>query len=121
MRIFLTLWFVPLALFWGWYGLSANDTSFGVFLLTRQAHDMVFQIYANTLGVDPSVIPGMIAGACALDSLIVLAIAAFKWRSSWLPQTKALIAHYWTDETDEEFSAARRDQYVQSGRVHPAE
>jgi hypothetical protein len=101
--------------------LSANDVSFGVFILSKQAHDMVFQIYANTLGVDPSVIPGMIAGACALDSLIVLAIAAFKWRASWWPQTKEMVSHYWSDEVDEETIPDYAHQYGKSGRVHPAE
>lgn len=101
--------------------MSANDISFGVFILSKQAHEMVFQIYANTLGVDPSVIPGMIAGACAIDSLIVLAIAAFKWRSSWLPQTKAMISHYWSDDLEEETMLDRSHQYGKSGRVHPAE
>eukprot|EP01030_Chromulinospumella_sphaerica_P033920 gene33920-34866_t len=31
----------------GWYGLSYYDMSFGFFMLTRQTHDLVFQVYGN--------------------------------------------------------------------------
>ena len=88
MRLLLILWFVPLALFWGWYALSANDWNMGMLFFSREIHDKVFEIYGRTLGVDPALIPGMAAAACAFDSAIVLAIAAFRWRSSWGPQTR---------------------------------
>jgi len=114
-------------LFWGWYALSANDISFGFNILTRNVHDLVFQVYGNMLGMEPETIPGVVAAACAFDSAIVLGIAAIKWRSSWWPQTKATFLAYWGDESEEDryeelsqkpFSF---DEYSPSGRVHPAE
>jgi hypothetical protein len=121
LRILLTLWFLPLVLFWGWYGLSANDISFGIHMLSRDVHDLVFQLYANMLGLDARDIPGLMAGACALDSGVILGIAAFRWRSSWYPQTKErvtqMLEKYWHDDTSEDFIS----EDLQSGRVHPAE
>lgn len=121
MKIFLALWFFPLALFWGWYALSVNDISFGIHMLSRDVHDLVFAIYGNTLGIDPAKIPGMVAYACVFDSAIVLAIAAFRWRAMWYPQTKAAFNAYWHGDAREieaeEFSA----QYSRSGPAHPAE
>lgn len=81
MRALLLLWALPLVLFWGWYFLSLNDLNFGYVMLSRQLHDVVFQIYGDMLGVDPAIVPGMVAKACAFDSLIVLpAIWAFRRR-----------------------------------------
>lgn len=80
MRALLLLWALPLGLFWGWYFLSLNDLSFGYIMFSRQLHDLVFQIYGEILGVDPALIPGMVAKACVFDSLIVLAILAFRRR-----------------------------------------
>ncbi|MGB7286668.1 MAG: DUF6105 family protein [Salaquimonas sp.] len=121
MRIFLTLWFVPLALFWGWYALSANDISFGFHMLSRNVHDLVFEIYANMLGMEPESIPGVVAAACAFDTAIVMGIAAIKWRASWLPKAKETFRSYWGEDhmmdTDEEFTS----EYSSNGRVHPAE
>lgn len=88
MRYILILWFVPLALFWGWYGVSANNWHNGFFFLSRGFHDHMFNIYGSILGVDPSVVPAMIAGTFAFDSALLLAIAAFRWRADWYPQTK---------------------------------
>ena len=92
MRILLILWALPLALFWSWYGLSAYDLNLGTRLLSREVHDIVFQIYGRTIGVAPRDVPGMIAGACAFDTALVLAIASWQWRQSWLPQTRAFVA-----------------------------
>jgi len=80
MRALLLLWALPLGLFWGWYFLSLNDLNFGYVMFSRQLHDLVFQIYGEILGVDPAIIPGMVAKACVFDSLIVLAILAFRRR-----------------------------------------
>lgn len=135
MRILLTLWFLPLVVFWGWYGLSANDYNFGLVILSRPVHDLVFQIYGNMLGVDPTEIPAMVAGACAIDSAIVLAIAAFRWRASWFPRTKALFYRFWNDiEAEHDLSAgqgvgyhalapvmADEYPYARPVRVQPAE
>jgi hypothetical protein len=80
MRALLLLWALPLGLFWGWYFLSLNDLNFGYVMFSRQLHDLVFEIYGEMLGVDPAIIPGMVAKACVFDSLIVLAILAFRRR-----------------------------------------
>lgn len=121
MRILLTLWFLPLVIFWGWYALSYNDISFGFNILTRDVHDLVFQIYANILGVEKSALPGMIAGACAFDTALVMAIAAFRWRKSWWPQTykktREIFNAFWNDDLEEEY----RFKDSQSGPAHPAE
>ncbi len=86
-------------------------------MLSRQVHDLVFQIYGNMLGVEPAKIPAMVASACAFDSLLVMGIAAFRWRKHWLPQTKEIFSSYWNDDSGRETSAG----YSRSGPVHPAE
>lgn len=80
MRVLLALWFAPLVLFWGWFFLSLNDINFGYIMLSRQLHDVVFELYGEMLGIDPAIIPGMVAKACFFDSLIVLAIWGFRRR-----------------------------------------
>lgn len=87
MRYLLVMWAAPLVLFWGWYFLSYYDINFGYVMLSRQLHDLVFQLYGEMLGIDPAIIPGMIAKACLFDALIVLAIWAFRRRrtiASWI-------------------------------------
>jgi hypothetical protein len=84
MKWFLILWAGPVALLGAWYGLSYYDMSFGFFMLTRQTHDLVFQIYGNILGIPPADLPPLVARAIALDSLIVLAIVAFRRRKPLL-------------------------------------
>ena len=61
MRAILLLWAIPLTFFWTWYGLSANDISFGTIFFSRALHDAVFEIYGRTLGVPASAIPAMLA------------------------------------------------------------
>ncbi len=85
MKWFLILWAGPVALLGAWYGLSYYDMSFGFFMLTRQTHDLVFQIYGNILGIPPEDLPPLVARAIALDSLIVLAILIFRRRNRLLP------------------------------------
>lgn len=102
MRYILLLWFAPLAFFWGWYGLSAYDINMGMLFFSRDLHDAVFAIYGNTLGVAPDKIPPMIAGASIVDSAILGAIAAFRWRASWYPQSRDWLVdkytHYFAPE-----------------------
>jgi len=86
MRVILILWAIPIILFWGWYGLSANNLHFGVFFLERQFHDLMFNIYSNILGVPAEDIPGWFAWIFFIDTLIILAIAALRWYKHWLPQ-----------------------------------
>ncbi|WP_160004587.1 DUF6105 family protein [Rhizobium sp. 18055] len=80
MKWFLIFWAGPIVFLAGWYWLSYYDMSFGIFMLTRQAHDLTFQVYANVLGIPPEVIPPLVARAIAVDSLVVLAIMAFRKR-----------------------------------------
>ena len=80
MRYLLALWAAPLVLFWGWFFLSLNDINFGYVMLSRPLHDFVFELYGEMLGIDPAIIPGMVARACVFDSLLVAAIWAFRRR-----------------------------------------
>lgn len=80
MKVFLILWALPILLLGSWYGLSYYDMSFGIFMLTRQAHDLVFAVYGNALGLAPETIPPLVARAIVVDSLIVFAIIAFRRR-----------------------------------------
>jgi Family of unknown function (DUF6105) len=80
MKYVVAIWAAPLVLFWGWYFLSLNDINFGTVYLTRQLHELVFQLYGKILGVEPGSIPGMIAEACFFDTLLVIAIWAVRRR-----------------------------------------
>lgn len=82
MKWFLILWAGPVALLGAWYGLSYYDMSFGFFMLTRQTHDLVFQIYGNILGIPPEDLPPLVARAIAFDSLIVFSIVIFRRRKA---------------------------------------
>ena len=61
-----------MGIFWGWFFLSLNDINFGYVMLTRQVHDLVFQLYGEMLGIDPATIPPLVAKACILDTVILL-------------------------------------------------
>ena len=80
MRYLLWLWFTPLVLFWGWFGLSYNDVSFGFTFLSRDLHDLVFRIYGSLLGIDPSTIPWLFLKACIFDTVLIFCIVAFRKR-----------------------------------------
>ncbi|NTF07289.1 hypothetical protein G6L37_14165 [Agrobacterium rubi] len=82
MKWFLILWAGPVGFLAAWYFLSYYDISFGFFMLTRQTHDLVFQIYGNVLGIPPDTIPPLVARAIAVDSLIVFSILAFRKRKT---------------------------------------
>lgn len=80
MKWFLILWAGPIALLGSWYGLSYYDMSFGFFMLTRDAHDLVFQIYGHILGIPPEDLPPLVLRAIIVDSFLVLGIIAFRRR-----------------------------------------
>lgn len=95
MKWFLVFWAMPILLLGGWYGLSYNDMSFGIFMLTRQAHDLVFQVYGDILGIPPETIPPLVLRAIIVDSFIVLAIIAFRRRRkiiAWWQERRATAA-----------------------------
>ena len=77
MRWLLGFWGFPVIFLGGWYGLSYYDMNFGIFMLSREANDMVFRIYGEILGVPPEVIPPLVARAIVLDSFIVFGIYLF--------------------------------------------
>lgn len=91
MRYALVFWGLPLGLFWGWYFLSLNDVSFGYVMLSRQVHDLVFQLYGDILGIDPAEIPWLLAKAFAFDTLLIGGILAFRRRreiGAWIRNVK---------------------------------
>lgn len=97
MKYIFIAWATPLLLFWGWYFLSLNDMHFGYVMLSRGMHDLVFGLYGDILGIDPQVIPGLVAKACIVDTLLICAIWAFRrrrelaawWRRSWTKYASA--------------------------------
>jgi hypothetical protein len=85
MRAFLCAWALPMGIFWGWYFLAANDVG-GFFMFTREIHDRFFNTYGAATGIDPALLPILAAQACVVDTIIVLAIWAFRRRGdiiSW--------------------------------------
>jgi hypothetical protein len=84
MRYVLGAWALPLLIFWGWFGLSYYDINFGYVMLTRDVHDLLFRLYGNILGMDPAVLPWLVAKACILDTGILLAIWGFRRRRELL-------------------------------------
>lgn len=89
MKALLIFWAGPIVLLAAWYGLSYNDMSFGFFMLTRQTHDLVFQIYGNVLGIPPETIPPLVMRAIVVDSLILFAIIGFRRRKKIIAWWKA--------------------------------
>ena len=92
MRAILILWAIPIIFFWGWYGLSANNINFGYVFLSRAFHDQIFTIYGNVLQMPAEEVPAKLAWLFFIDSLILLAVAAFRWRKSWWPSFRARCA-----------------------------
>jgi Family of unknown function (DUF6105) len=82
MRYILLFWAAPLGFFWGWYFLSLNDINMGTHFFSRQLHDLVFTIYGNILGIEPELIPSLVAKACIFDTLLIAAIFALRKRAA---------------------------------------
>jgi hypothetical protein len=91
MRYILIFWAAPLGFFWGWYFLSLNDVNFGTTFFSGKMHRLVFDIYGHILGIDPQVIPSMVAKACILDTALIFSIFAFRKR--------AAISGWWQSRT----------------------
>lgn len=89
MKTFLLLWAMPIVLLGTWYSLSYYDISFGIFMLTRQAHELVFQIYGNVLGIPPETIPPLVMRAIVVDSTVLFAIIGFRRRKKIIAWWKA--------------------------------
>jgi len=80
MRYLLTFWGVPMAIYWTWYTLAANDWSFGLAMFSRKTHDFAFGFYGALLGVDPATLPPMVTQACITDTILIFAIYGFRRR-----------------------------------------
>ena len=80
MKWFLIFWGGPVAFLGAWYGLSYYDINFGLFILSRQMHDLVFQIYGQILGIPPAELPPLVLRAVLFDGLIVLGLLALRRR-----------------------------------------
>ena len=91
MRLILILWIIPIVVFWGWYGLSANDMSMGFFFFTRAFHDHMFRLYGSMLGVPSEEVPMLIAGTFAFDTMLLVGISALRWHKKWFPQAKGWV------------------------------
>ncbi|PLP58754.1 hypothetical protein CYK37_13895 [Mesorhizobium loti] len=113
MRALLLLWITPLVLFWGWYFLSLNDMNFGYVMLSRQLHDLIFQLYGEMLGIDPALIPGMVAKACVFDSFLVAGIIVFRRRRQ--------IATWWHRQRAGQVQVNRIERVSSGGPTLPAE
>jgi hypothetical protein len=95
MRWIFAAWALPMGIFWGWYFLSLNDLNFGYVMLTRQVHDLLFELYGQALGVEPATIPPLVAKACILDTLLILAVWAFRRRreiAAWFSPSVSAIS-----------------------------
>lgn len=112
MRYILIFWALPLGFFWGWYFLSYHDMNFGLLFFSRQVHDFAFAFYGNLLGIDPQVIPGLVARACVVDTALIFAIFGFRRRRD--------LAAWWR-ETRASFSGQGEAGAPEAGRAPPAE
>lgn len=99
MRYIFALWAAPLVLFWGWFFLSYYDINFGYAMLSREVHDLIFGLYGEMLGIDPAIIPMMVAKACVLDGLLLLAIWAFRRRRLIAARYKVLRERYFSPQS----------------------
>jgi hypothetical protein len=58
-------------------------------MLTRQAHELVFQVYGNVLGIPPETIPPLVMRAIVVDSAVLFAIIGFRRRKKIIAWRKA--------------------------------
>ena len=80
MKWVLFFWALPLAILGSWYTLSYYDINFGYMILSRQMHDVVFQVYGNILGLPPESIPPLVMKAIIVDTFMLVAIVSFRRR-----------------------------------------
>lgn len=80
MKWVVFFWALPLVILGSWYSLSYYDINFGFLILTRQMHDLVFQVYGNILGIPPETIPPLVLRAIIFDTLLLMAIMTYRRR-----------------------------------------
>ncbi|MEY9197740.1 DUF6105 family protein [Sinorhizobium sp. CCBAU 05631] len=78
MKWLMVFWGGPVILLTGWYSLSYYDMSFGIFMLTREAHDLVFRLYGHILGIPPESIPPLVARAMVVDTIVLFGLVALR-------------------------------------------
>lgn len=81
MRYIILFWFLPMSLFWGWFGLSYYDINFGTLFFSRGMHELVFGIYASTLNVQPETVVNLLIKACIVDTILIFGIFAYRKRA----------------------------------------
>lgn len=115
MKVFLALWIMPIFLLGSWYGLSYYDINFGYRILTRDLHDLVFQIYGNLLGIPPETIPALVLKAIIFDTFLVIGFIILKRRRKqiWAAIRKML---GWTEDAQKpmQTSAAADSEFSRS-------
>lgn len=99
MRYIFGIWAAPLVLFWGWYFLSINDLNFGYWWMSVRFNLAIFDLYGEILGVDPATIPWMMGKAFFIDTLIILAIWAFRRRRQLADRLRLLRQRYLAAES----------------------
>lgn len=95
MRYFVLFWLFPVGFLGTWYVLASTDTSFGLWFFSRDMHDLVFQIYGDTLGIAPETIPPLLAKALVLDTFIIVGLIALRKRKAilaWIADRRAKAA-----------------------------
>jgi hypothetical protein len=80
MKRILIFWAGPILFLGSWYWLSYYDMSFGLFMYTRQVHDLVFQVYGHVLGIPPESIPPLVMRTVVVDSLLLFSLIALRKR-----------------------------------------
>ena len=109
MKWVLFFWALPLAILGSWYSLSYYDINFGYLILSRQMHDVVFQVYGNILGIPPDSIPPLVLRAIIVDTLLLIAIVAFRRRKTiiaWWKNRQASNAPEASLKIDDSLSSA---------------
>jgi hypothetical protein len=125
MKWVLIFWGGPIAFLGSWYWLSYYNISFGYFMLTRDAHDLVFQIYGNILGISPEIIPGLVLDVILFDSAIVFGLLALRRHRQIFAGLRRL-RDWWRGESGDRARVVE-DRPVSSAaetpayRAHPAE
>jgi hypothetical protein len=82
MKWVLFFWALPLVILGTWYELSYYDINFGMLILSRRMHDLVFEIYGRVLGIPPQDIPPLVVKAVIVDSMMLAAILSFRRRKA---------------------------------------
>lgn len=92
MRYIFYFWFLPMSLFWAWFGLSYYDISFGTSFFSRDMHELVFAIYGSVLNLDYATVLKLLVRACIVDTFLIFGIFAFRRRKdikAWWQARKA--------------------------------